>query len=121
MHPVANAVQVSTEVIEKELCAFAKPGFTGSRKVFIRVLPTAALEVDFLAAGVETQGAQPKSIQSPTLHEMEHPQELTPRQLKVRQKLRENAHKFTLGMKLTAVVGHFTDGNLNRFDLETVG
>jgi hypothetical protein len=121
MHPVANQVPVPVEAIAKELIAYAIPGFTGSRTVHLRVREDAGLCVDFIPAGIEAQGTGRPPAAAPSWRAVSGHREPTERELKVKQKLAENMHKFQIGMKLTAVVAHFIDGNLNRFDLVTVG
>ena len=120
----ANEVPVSTERILEELKKYAVPGFTGRVRIPVRVMPEAALDVEFGPAEVlESQPVGTAKVPfdvrvfDPPGHRLP-----TERELLVRQKLAENAHKFKLGMRVTAVIGHFDkNGNLNRFDLEMVG
>src|SRR6266853_6417692 len=110
-HPVANEVPVPTEAIERELKRYAVPGFTGRRIVHLRVRPEAALSVEILPEAVETQriGDRKGMVSPETVFDHREP---TERELIVKQLLSANDYRFRLGMRLTAVVGDFTDGKL---------
>jgi|ERR1700683_3234189 len=121
MHPVANEVEVSTDQVERYFLQWAKPGFTGQRKVFVRVLPEAGLKVEFIPTGNEVQRARssenrtPENLFNGRLHEP------TERETLVSVGIVQNRHRFRIGMRLTAVLGHFVDGKLTGFEWETIG
>lgn len=121
MHPVANEVEVSTEEVERYLLQWAKPGYTGQRKVFVRVLAEAGSQVVFIPAGNEVQRAKSGEPISPRNIFGSQPVEPTEREIMVRVGIAQNKHRFRLGMKLTAVLAHFVDGKLTGFEWETVG
>jgi hypothetical protein len=119
-HPVANEVPVPTEAIERELKRYAVPGFTGRRIVHLRVRPEAALAVEILPEAIETQriGDRNRMVSPGDVFERREP---TERELIVRQLLAANDYRFRLSMRLTAVVGDYTDGKLLRAQWVTVG
>lgn len=120
MHPVANEVPVSTEQILELLRPYAVPGFTGQVRVPVRVKPEAALDLEFGPAQVtESQGTGSRARSQPWAEI--NSREPTEREMKVAVKLAENASRFKLGMKITAIVAYFGDGGMNRFDLEMIG
>jgi hypothetical protein len=120
MHPVANEVEVSTEQVEKYLLQWAKPGYTGQRRIFVKVLAEAGTQVVFVPTGNEVQRTkEPSQPISPRLFgDQSLP---TERETMVRVGIAQNKHRFRLGMKLTAVVANFQDGRLMGFEWETVG
>jgi hypothetical protein len=105
MHPVANEVDISTQKIEEVFCQKAVPGFTGSVTAHIRVLPTAAQEIEFR---FETN----KVLQIEKNSDPETPNVTNARVYSVRRAIAENAQLFRLGTKITGVVAHFKDGTL---------
>jgi hypothetical protein len=105
MHPVANQVEIDTEKIAEAFCQRAIPGFTGSVRAYIRVLPTAAHEVEFR---FETE----KALQIERPMDPEIPHVTNARVAAVRRAFAENANLFRLGMALTGIEGHFKDGQL---------
>lgn len=121
MHPVANEVEVSTEEVERYLLQWAKPGYTGQRKVFVRVLPEAGAQVTFIPTGNEVQRAKSQEAISPGLSFGSTPVQPTEREIMVRVGIAQNKHRFRIGMKLTAVLANFQDGKLMGFEWETVG
>jgi hypothetical protein len=120
MHPVANEVEVSTEQVEKYLLQWAKPGYTGQRRVYVKVLAEAGSQVVFIPSGNEVQRTKaPPSEMSPNVFgDSNLP---TERETMVRVGIAQNKHRFRLGMKLTAVLANFVDGRLMGFEWETVG
>lgn len=112
MHPVANEVLVPTEAVERALRYFVKARFTGQVELSFRVKPEAALDVEVLPPkAVETNRLGDRQpILSPELFRETGPSE---GELSVRQLLNSNAYRFRLGMRLTGIVCHFKDGNLN--------
>ena len=120
MHPVANEVEVSIEEVERYLLKWAKPGFTGQRKVFVRVLPEAGTKVIFLPAGNQIDRPESRVSLSPE-NLFERSSQPTERELMVSVQLAQNKYRFRIGMKLTAVLAHFVDGKLKGFEWETVG
>jgi hypothetical protein len=109
MHPVANQVEISTEKIEEKFCQEARPGFTGSVLARIRILPTAAHEVEFT---FETK----RVLQLAKNDEPETPHVTNARVASVRRALAENAKLFRLGTALLGVEGHFVDGELRKLN-----
>jgi hypothetical protein len=110
MHPVANMVEIPIEKIEEALVACAIPGFTGNITGHIKVLPTAAFEVEFSFEKLTT--LQVNKPQDP-----ERPLVTNARVEKVRRVLSENAERFRLGTALRCVYATFTDGELRRFEV----
>ncbi len=121
MHPVVNEVEVSIEEVERYLLKWAKPGFTGQRKVFVRVLPEAGSKVIFLPAGNQIDRPDSKTSLSPEGIFDRSSGQPTERELMVSVQLAQNKYRFRIGMKLTAVLAHFVDGKLKGFEWETVG
>jgi hypothetical protein len=109
-HPVANQVDIPTEKISEALERCAVPGFTGSITGHIRVLPTAAHEVEF---AFETDTVI--KINKPD--EPSQPMVTNSRIAKVRNVLRENAGRFKIGTPLSRVFASFVDGELRAFRL----
>jgi hypothetical protein len=110
MHPVANQVEIPTEKLSEALERCAVPGFTGNLIGHLRVLPTAANEVEFRFEKLTT--LQVNKAQDP-----EQPLVTNARVAKVRRVLLENSDRFRLGTKLSRVVGNFVDGELRRFEV----
>lgn len=125
MRPVANEVLVPVDRAFRELRRFARPGFTGQARLPIRVKSEAALDVEF--GPVQALESQPgttggNAIHSPSFRQVfEGGSELTERELRLSEKLNENACRLKLTMNVTAIIGHFKDGTLNTFSLEMVG
>ena len=111
MHPVANQVEIPTEKISEALERCAVPGFTGSLTGYLRVLPSAGLEVEF---SFEKEVLY--QINKPT--DPERPVVTNERVAKVRRMVREAAEKFRLGTSVNKIYASFTDGDLRKF---TVG
>ena len=109
-HPVANQVEIPTEKISEALERCAVPGFTGSVTGYIRVLPTAALEVEF-----RFETATTLQINKPT--EPEQPIVTNARVAKVRRVLMENARRFMIGTPISKIFATFNDGELRRFEV----
>jgi|SRR5271166_5194279 len=107
MHPVANQVEIPTDKIAEKLCQEARPGFTGSVIARIRVLPTAAHEVEFT---FETK----RTLQLSKNEEPETPHVTNARVASVRRALAENANLFRMGTPLAGVEAHFVDGELRK-------
>lgn len=121
MHPVANEVDVPTDQVERYLLQWAKPGYTGQREIYLRVLPEAGLHVEFVASGNEIQRAKGNEMRSPQLNFSHLPSEPSERELMVRAGLAQNKHRFRIGMKLTRVLANFQDGKLMGLEWGTVG
>ena len=113
MHPVANQVDIPTDKIGEALERCAVPGFTGSVRGHIRVLPSAAHEVEFLFEKSTTM-----QINKPV--EPERPIITNARVAKVRTVLLEHAHLFRLGTPVSGFFATFVDGELRRFELNEV-
>jgi hypothetical protein len=107
MHPVSNQVDIDTEKIAEKFCQEARPGFTGSIIARIKVMPTAAHEVEFT---FETK----RTLQLSKPEAPEVPHVTNARVASVRRALAENAALFRLGMPLTGVEAHFVDGELRK-------
>ena len=107
-HPVANQVDIPTEKISEALERCAVPGFTGNITAHIRVLPTAAHDVEF---AFETDTVL--KINKPD--EPSQPFVTNARVAKVRSVLRENADRFKIGTSLSRVFASFVDGELRAF------
>jgi len=112
MHPVSNQVEIPTEQIEQALVSRAVPGFTGSVTIGVRVLPTAALEIEY---PIETRTVQQIGVTRDLL-----PAITNERVARVRRMLAENAAKFRLGTKLSAIVGNFKNGELSSLEIKEV-
>jgi hypothetical protein len=110
MHPVSNQVDIPTEKISEALEACAIPGFTGNITGYIRVLPTAANEVEF-----RFEKAITLQINKPS--EPELPVVTNARVAKVRRVLLENAPRFKIGTPLSRVFASFVDGELRQFQV----
>ena len=110
MHPVANQVEIPTEKISEAFERCAVPGFTGNITGHIRVLPSAALEVEFTFEKVAT-------LQINKQDDPSTPLVTNARVAKVRRVLMENAGRFRIGTSLSRVFGSFVDGELRRFDV----
>jgi hypothetical protein len=113
MHPVANQVEIPTDKISEALERCAVPGFTGSVTAHIRVLPSAAHEVEF-----RFEQATMVQINKPT--DPETPLVTNARVNKVRRVLMENAQRFRLGTPLSRVLASFVDGELRKFEIVEV-
>ena len=109
MHQVANQVEISTDKIAEKFCQEARPGFTGSVLARIRILPTAAYEVEFT---FETK----RVLQLTKSEDPEMPHVTNARVASVRRALAENAKLFRLGTPLMGVEGHFVDGELRKLN-----
>jgi hypothetical protein len=109
-HPVSNMVDIPTEKISEALERVAVPGFTGNVTGHIRVLPSAAHEVEFRFETATT--LQINKAQDP-----EQPVVTNARVAKVRRVLLENAGRFKIGTPLSRVFASFVDGELRRFDV----
>lgn len=110
MHPVANQVEIPTEKISEALERCAVPGFTGNVTGHIRVLPSAAHEVEF-----RFETATTLQINKPP--DPEAPLVTNARVAKVRRVLLENADRFRIGTPLSRVFASFVDGELRRFEV----
>lgn len=110
MHPVANQVEIPTEKLSEALERCAVPGFTGNLIAHLRVLPTAAHEVEFRFEKLTT-------LQINKPDEPETPLVTNARVAKVRRMLLENQRLFRLGIPLSRVIGHFRDGELTRLEV----
>lgn len=110
MHPIANQVEIPTEQIEAALIARAVPGFKGSVSIGVRVKREAGLEVEF---PIETrcfhQVNVTKDLAMPTI--------TNERVSRVRRMLMEHAHLFRLGTKLSQLVAHFDNGELQKLEV----
>lgn len=114
MHPVANAVEVSTDKILEAFEQAAVPDFTGQVKVHVRVLPTAGQEVEFT---VERQ--KHHQVDAPgTIREKEMPLVTNDRVNGVRMKLREL--RLVLTCPIVCVSGNFLRGVLKSFVVQEV-
>lgn len=105
MHPTANTVEIPMEKVEEAFCQRAVPGFTGSLTCFVRVLPTAAHEVEF-------RFESDTVLQIARAQDPEQPHVTNARVARVRRALAENAGLFQLGTKLHAIKGSFVEGEL---------
>jgi hypothetical protein len=124
MHTVASEVIVPVDRAFAQLRRYARPGFTGKARLPIRVRSEAALDVEFgPVEWEESQGVRNgQSVMSPSFQQVfENHSEPTERELRVQEKLAENAPRLKLRVAVTAIVGHFKDGVLNGFNLEGVG
>jgi len=110
MHPVANQVDIPTEKISEALEACAVPGFTGNITGHIRVLQSAAHEVEF-----RFEKATTLQINKPT--DPEQPMITNARVAKVRRVLLEHSDRFKLGTPLSRVFASFVDGELRQFQV----
>jgi hypothetical protein len=107
MHLVANMVEIPMEKVEEALCQRAVPGFTGSVTVHLRILPTAANEVEFR---FESEAL----LQIAKASDPETPHVTNARVASVRRALAENAGLFQMGTKLKALRCHFVQGELRK-------
>lgn len=110
MHPVANQVEIPTEKLSEALERCAVPGFTGQLIAHIRILPTAAHEIEFRFEKLTTL----------QIHKPDEPETVmvtNARVAKVRRMLLENQNRFRLGTKLSRLVGNFRDGELTRLEV----
>jgi|ERR1700691_34978 hypothetical protein len=105
MHPVPNEVEIPTEKISEVLERSAVPGFTGSVTVHIRLLETAAHEVEF-----RFERKTVLQLQKP--QDPEFPHVTNARVASVRRALAENARLFRLRASITGVMANFKDGML---------
>ncbi|MGH9501649.1 MAG: hypothetical protein ACRD20_02230 [Terriglobales bacterium] len=114
MHPVANAVEISTDEIREAFEKAAVPEFTGQVKVHIRLLPTAAHEVAFTV-----ERSQTRQVDSPgVVRETIMPHVTNDRVNTVRMKLREL--KLILYSPVVCVSGNFAQGVLKSFVVQEV-
>jgi len=110
-HAVTNRVPLPIEQLEEILSARAVPEFTGTVHVQVRVLATAALEVEFNAeVTINHQLAKSDDERKPVI--------TNDRVNKVRQAVRENAHRFTIGTRVTGVEASFVAGELRSFKIK---
>lgn len=112
-HPVANFVQIPTDKISEALERCAVPGFTGNVTGHIRVLPTAAHEVEFR---FETETL----VRITKPQDPETPITTNARVAKVRRVLLENAHRFQIGTPLSRIFATFDNGELRNFRVTEV-
>ncbi len=112
MHPVANAVEVSTEKILEAFEKAAVPEFTGQVKVHVRVLKTAAHEIEFIEERIRTE-----QVFAPgTIRENTSPHVTNDRINTVREKLRELT--LILYSPIVCVTGNFAQGVLKSFAVQ---
>lgn len=108
MHPVANQVEIPTEKISEAFERCAVPGFTGNITGHVRVLPSAAFEVEFrFEKEIAVQINKPMDPEAPHI--------TNARVAKVRRVLMESAGRFRLGTPVRGVFGSFVDGELRSF------
>jgi hypothetical protein len=112
-HPVANFVPIPTEKISEALERCAVPGFTGKVTGYLRILPTAAHEVEFT---FETE----TTLAIRRHEETEAPVVTNARVAKVRRVLMENADRFKIGTPLSRIFATFDNGELRRFEVTEV-
>jgi len=113
MHPVTNQVEIPLGQVEDALCQRAVPGFTGSVIVHIKVLPTAAFEVEFRYETDTVLQLQKK--QDPEMAVITNA-----RVASVRRALAENANLFRIGTPLHAIRCHFENGELRKMHAKEV-
>lgn len=110
---VSAQVEVPIEQVERELEKCAIPGFTGSKVVYLRVRPEAALAVWFSTEQTEVKRNGSNGNRSPEFTRMfGEPGQPTERQLKVRQWLSQEKHRFRLVVTVTKVIADYVDGEL---------
>lgn len=110
MHPVSNQVEIPTEKISEALERCAVPGFTGNLTAHVRVLPSAAHEVEFRFETATTlQINKPQDPETPVV--------TNARVAKVRRVLLENAGRLRIGTPLSRIFASFVDGELRRFEV----
>ena len=112
-HPIANFVAIPTEKISEALERCAVPGFTGNVTGHIRVLPSAAHEVEF-------RFEQTTLVRIQKTEDPETPLVTNARVAKVRRVLLENAHRFQIGTPLSRIFATFDNGELRRFEVTEV-
>jgi DNA replicative helicase MCM subunit Mcm2 (Cdc46/Mcm family) len=116
MHPVANMVELDTTAIEEAFVRAAVPEFTGSVKVHIRLLPTAAHEVEFIS-----EKHTNKLVEVPgTVREKLTPHVTNSRVVTVRYEVAELKKKLRLSVSVIGVTGHFMNGELKKIELHEV-
>jgi hypothetical protein len=113
MHPVANAVEVSTEKIQEYFEKAAVPDFTGQVKGYIRLLPTAAHEVEFTFDRTRTE-----RVELGTVREKEIPHVTNARVNTVRVELMKL--RIRLYCPIVSVTGNFSKGMLMSFAVQEV-
>lgn len=112
MHTVANQVEMLIDRLEEPFIQAAVPGFAGSVTVDIRVLPTAAHEVEFTVHRKCSEQVRSTKETVPAVISNERVQ-------KVRLMIAEHRARFTLGTPIVSVTGHYVDGVLRSFDVHT--
>jgi len=113
MLAVGSQVEVSIEQVERELEKCAVPGFTGSMVVYLRLKPEAALTVWFSTEQTEVKRNGSNGNRSPEFSRVfGDPNQPTDRQLKVRQWLSQEKHRFRLVVTVTKVIADFKNGEL---------
>ncbi len=114
MYPVTNAVEVSTDKIREAFEKAAVPDFNGTVSVHVRVLPTAANEVEFTV-----ERKRNEQIDRPgTIREQEAPHVTNDRVNIVRMKFME--FKLILATPVVCVSGSFVKGILRGFIVQEV-
>ena len=113
MLAVGSQVEVSIEQVERELEKCAVPGFTGSMVVYLRLKPEAALTVWFSTEQTEVKRNGSNGNRTPEFSSVfGDPKQPTDRQLKVRQWLSQEKHRFRLVVTVTKVIADFKNGEL---------
>jgi hypothetical protein len=113
MLAVGSQVEVSIEQVERELEKCAVPGFTGSMVVYLRLRPEASLAVWFSTEQTEVKRNGSNGNRSPEFSSVfGDPKQPTDRQLKVRQWLSQEKHRFRLVVTVTKVIADFKNGEL---------
>lgn len=110
MHAASNQVEIPLDRLDEFLVARAVPDFTGTVRVSVRVLPTAAHEVEFTA---ETRAVHHVD----TSRDRGTPLVTNARVTKVRNLIREHAHRFTIGTKMIAIEASFVAGEIRSFHI----
>lgn len=113
MDATASQVEVPIEQVEREFEKCAVPGFTGSMVVYLRVKPEAALAIVFSTEQTEVKRNGGNGNRSPEFSRVfGDPSQPTERQLKVRQWLSQEKHRFRLMVTVTRVIADYVDGEL---------
>jgi len=112
VHIVAHEVPIPIDGLEKKLEECARPGFTGSQTIFLRVHDAAALQVWFATEKLEHIRVGRPVNASPEFRSVFGNGEPTERQIKVREALARQKYRFRLVLSVTKVIADFVDGEI---------
>lgn len=113
MHPVAHAVEIPLDQLERILLDHAREDFQGSVEIEVRLLPDSVKLIEMRPETREFQAVGGKS--SPQWEEIgrhDVPKPPVDREAIVRRVIQQSAGKLRLACSVRKIVAHFTKGEL---------